>query len=382
MLSTLLFVECNVFIFQPKSLHACVPPKPPKPAVAAPSSDMLKAIREGQPTAKIAQKPPPVNPSLSVKKRTGSETDYGKAHYPVRGIDYMTRRQESHSRSSSLSSEDRASEPAVSPTAIKQFEQLHHEMTYTEPGAGSMRDKVIEYKRALREAQEIEKTAKEAKTQANHRYRNSYMTSKELRTIILEKEERLQKVESKLQIARGKLYERQRLVEESLGDKRRAENLTLQTIKEKETMHHEIIEAKNAREMSVKKLREVSRKLTIKQTAVQNAQDHEQALKARAKTLNDMKEMYRLRINSIHNKRANLSMKNEQSVQRIYLLQQSLSAYSERIKQAEKMLLPLKMYANQLEDAIRKTRSNKNRVSYDLATYQQRLRGAQMYSDL
>lgn len=352
---------------------------------------MLKAIRQGQPTAKVP-KQPKVNPSLAVKKRSHSDYDYGKVHYPVHGIDYMTRREESHSRSSSVSSGDntirdgsRSSfdhEPLVSPNTIQQFERLHHEMTYTEPGSGSMRDKVIELKKELHKAEEDEKVFKESRILANQRYKKDKMQASELKTKIQNGEDKLQRLEIKLQQARGKLYERQRLVEESLGNKRRAENVTRQTVREKEMFEYEITEANAARDSALTRLRDLARQLTLKQAAIHNAQDHAHAMNARAKMLTDMKEMYRLRINNIHSKSTDLNIKNEKFAQRIYQLQESIASYTERFKRAEKMLLPLKMYANQLEDAIGKEKANTTRISYDLVACQARLRGTQMYSDL
>lgn len=391
------FVHCDVFLFsQPKSLHACVPPKSPtKPAVPPPSPDMLRAIRKGQPTAKIP-KQPKVNPSLSVKKRSQSDVDYGKVHYPIHGIDYMSRKESTgHSRTSSVSSDSTGvirngsrtqsftdHELLISPTAVNQFERLHHEMTYVEPGSGSMRDRVKELKQELRQAEEQEKFYRESRIQANERYKQNKIKANELKMKIQDGEDRLQKLEFKIQQSRGRLYEKQRTVEESLGNTRRAENVTNEVVRDKQMYEHKIAKANAVRDRALTGLRELSRRLTIKQAAIQNAQDHATTMNARAKMLTDMKEMYRLRLHNIRAKSSNSSSKNQKYAYRIERLQESIAAYRERFKQAEKMLLPLKMYANQLEDAIRKERGNATRLSYDLAAYKQRLRGAQMYSDL
>lgn len=273
-------------------------------------------------------------------------------------------------------------EPLISPNAVKQFERLHHEMTYVEPGSGSMRDKVIELKKELRQVEEQEKFCRESRIQANERYKQNKIKANELKIKIQDGEDRLQKLEFKIQQARGKLYERQRIVEESLGNKRRAENVTMQVVRDKQMFEHETTKANAVRDTALTRLREMSRRLTIKQAAIQNAYDHASAMNARAKMLTDMKEMYRLRLNNIRAKSANSSSKNQKYAYRIERLQESITSYTERFKQAEKMLLPLKMYANQLEDAIQKEKGNTTRLSYELAAYQQRLRGAQMYSDL
>lgn len=384
--------------FQPKSLHVCIPPKTPKSTVAPPSQDMLRAIREGQPTSKIP-KQYKVNPSLLVKnkkKRSQSDNDYGKVHFPVHGIDYMTRKEStSHSRSSSLSSDSTGNarngsrsqsftdhEPLISPDTVQQFESLHHEMTYTEPGSGSMRDKVIELKQELRKAEEQEMMNKQSRMNANERYKKNKIKAHELKMKIQDGEDMLQRLEIKVQTTRGRLYERQRIVEESLGNKHRAENVTKQTVREKGIYEYEISEANAARDSALTRLRELSRRLTIKQTSIQNAQDHTHAMNARAKMLQDMRQTYHQRLRNIQAKSANRSIKNQKYAHRIELLHESIAAYTERFKRAEKMLLPLKMYVNQLEDAIGKEKSSTTRLSYELAAYQQRLRGAQMYSDL
>ncbi|KAK3748839.1 hypothetical protein QZH41_006625 [Actinostola sp. cb2023] len=389
--------SCKQPIIGPKSLHACVFPKTPaKSSVPAPSSDMLKAIREGQPTAKIP-KQPQVNPSLSVKKRSlSADQDYGKVHFPVHGIDYMTRKEStSQSRSSSLSSDSAGMfrigsrsesfteiEPLISPKTVQQFERLHHEMTYVEPGSGSMKDKVIELKEELREAVEQERVAKESRVLAIQRYKKNRGQANELKFRVQDAEDKLQRLEIKLQETRGRLYERNRIVEESLGDQRRAENVTRQAVCVKQNFEYEITEAHAARDSAMIRLRDVSRRLTVKQAAIQNAEDHRHAMLARVKMLTDMKEMYNLRVNNIHFKSGNLATKNEKYAHRVHILQDSVAACTERFKRAEKMLLPLKMYANQLQDAVAVERANTMRLSYDLAASHQRLRGAQMYSDL
>lgn len=357
---------------------------------------MLKAIREGQATAKLPRKPK-INPSLVTQKKSLSESnDYGKVHYPVHGIDYMTRRDSSLSRSrtSSTGSSDSGNvfrsrsqsssdqyEPLVSPRAVKEFERLHSEMTYAEPGSGSMKDKVKQLKEQIQDAIEQEKDAKEGKELAAQRYKKSKILAKELKWRMQDVEDKLQRVETKLENTRGRLHERSRIVQESLGNKKRAENVTKETIREKENIEYEITEVNAARDSALSRLREVSRRLAIKQAAVQNAQDHFNAMSARSKMLSDMKEMYKLRINNIHSRSSQLSMKNEKQVHRIHILEDSIADCTERFKRAEKMILPLKIYINQLQDALTEEKSNTRRLSYELAAYQQRLRAARHYTD-
>jgi chromosome segregation ATPase len=355
---------------------------------------MLKAIRGGQPTTKLPRKPK-INPSLVTRKKSFSDAnDYGKVHFPVHGIDYMTRRDSTHSRTSSTSSDSgnvfrsRSEssndqwEQLVSPKAVREFEQLHAEMTYVEPGGGSMKDKVKQLKEEVHKAVQEEKDAKQAKDLAAQQYKKNKIHAKELKWRIRDGEDKLQRLETKLENTRGRLHERGRIVEESLGNKRRAENVTKENIRDKKNIEYEIIEMKAARDSALTRLREVSRRLAVKQAAIQNADDHAHAMTARAKVLSDMKEMYKLRINNIHSRSSQSSMKNEKQIHRLHILEDSIGECKERFRRAEKMMLPLKIYINQLQDAAAEEKTNTRRLSYELAAYQQRLRGARQYSDL
>lgn len=269
----------------------------------------------------------------------------------------------------------------MSPKAVKEFERIHAEMTYAEPGSGSMKDKVKQLKEQIQGAFQQEKDAKEAKELAAQRFKKNKILAKELKWRIQDAEDKLQRLETKVENTRGRLHERSRIVQESIGNKKRAENVTKENIREKENITYEITEVNAARDSALKRLREVSRRLAVKQGAVQNAEDHFNAMNARSKMLSDMKEMYKLRINNIHSKSSQVAMKNEKQVHRIHIVEDSIAECTERFRRAEKMMLPLKIYINQLQDAVMEEKSNTRRLSYELAAYQQRLRAARHYTD-
>lgn len=163
---------CVYFLnFQPKSLHACPPAVPP------PSSAMLKAIREASVKSKNPSEPAVksknqqrVNNALTLKKgpqeshSKWENNSYSTYPTPVYGVSYPRR--------SSSSSDINSNWPASSGISnVTSLGSLEHPTS--EPGMGSIRDKVVSLKEALREATERQTRAKEGIPAANTRFQEA-----------------------------------------------------------------------------------------------------------------------------------------------------------------------------------------------------------------
>ena len=364
--------ECLYFLnFQPKSLHACPPAVPP------PSSAMLKAIRQ----ASIKSKNPSegvgkaknkrLNNALTLKKEpeenqakwmNGSQSSYPP---PVYGVSYSQR--------SSISDDNNnwpASSGVCNATSLGALDYPR-----AEPGVGSIREKVVALKEALREATERHVKAKEGVPPAVQRFKEAKTLIAKLERKRFIAEDKVEKLEERIQYQQGRLDSNYRSLNENWQVNHKIERQKSEDLRNIRNIEYELTEVKAAREASLLRVHQASRRAVVIQSALQNAEDRKRELYSRKRTLQDMLEMYHKRIKDLRSTCREKGADVESKFLRMNLMEDYIADSNERFGRAERRLLPLKIYINQLHDAIDQARNETRHAGYLLANCQQRLKG-------
>lgn len=356
--------------FQPKSLHACAPTVPP------PSSAMLKAIREAslktKNPAEAVQKTKThrLNSALSLKKEPQGHhpnwTNNVHSSYvsPVYGINYPQRSTD-HDKNNNWPQSSGISNI----TTIAALE------AHGEPGVGSIRDKVVTLKEALRQATERQATAKQAIPAAVKRFQEAKMLLSKLERKRLVAEDKVAKFEEKIHHQEGRLENKCRAMSENWQVNHKIEQKKSEDLRNLRNIEYEMTEMKAAREASLKRVHEATRKVVIVQSALQNAEDRYRELNARRRTLQDMLEMYQKRMKDLRILSREKAAIVEKKSLRKNLLEDHIADSNDRFKRAERRLLPLKIYINQLHESIEDAWKETNHARILLTNYKQRLKG-------
>lgn len=344
--------------FQPKSLHACPPAVPP------PSSAILKAIRESsmksndpEEAVVIPKARNRLNSALTLKK----EPQGDHVNWTNNANNLQTNRDKARSwpRSSGVSN-------VSGKSALE---------TRAEPGMGSIPDKVVAMKDALREANERQAAAKQARPEAIKRYQEAKMAIAKLDRKRFSLEDKVEKVEEKIRRQEERLLVKRRMANENWQFNFRIEEKTSEDCRNVKNIEHEMTEVKAATEAYMKRVNEMSGRVFVVQSALQDAQDRYRELSARKHALEDMLEMYNKRMKDVvsfsREKTANI----ENKAMRKSLLEDHIADRIDRFKRAERRLLPLKIYIGQLHDSLEDTRKEIRHARYLLANVKQRLGG-------
>lgn len=283
---------------------------------------------------------------------------------PVYGVDYPQR-----SRDNDKNNNWPQSSGVSNVTSIGALE------VHGEPGVGSIRDKVVALKEALQEATERYARAKEEKPAAVKRFQEAKMFLSKLERKRLIAEDKLAKLEEKIDYQERRLESKCRAMAENWQVKNKIEQQKSEDLRNMRNIEYEITEVKAAREASMKRAHEASRRVVIVQSAAQNAEDRLRELNARRRTLKDMLDMYHRRIKDLRNLSREKNAKVENKSLRKNLLEDHIADNNERFKRAERRLLPLKIYINQLHDSLEDARNETKHAQYLLANCKQRLRG-------
>lgn len=365
---------CIFLNFQPKSLHACPPPVPP------PSNAMLKAIRE----ASIKSKKPAdaavksksqrrVNKALTLEKepqeshsRWERNNSYSTYPTPVYGVTYPRR----NSSSSDINSNWPASSGTSNVTSLGSLE-----VPTSEPGMGSIRDKVIVLKEALREATERQRKAKEDVPAANQRFRDAKTQLAKLERKRFIAEDKVMKLEERIQYQEGRLHSKHRATSENWQMNHKIEQKKSEDLRNIRNIEYELTEVKAAREASVKRVHDATRRAVLVQSALQKAEDRRRDVVSRMRSLQEMLERYHKRIKELRSKSRGKSTQVEEKFLRMNLMEDYITDRKDRFARAERKLLPLKIYINQLHNSLEQVRNEKRNAEYILANVQQRLKG-------
>lgn len=364
-------MACVYFVhFQPKSLHACPPAVPP------PSSAMLKAIRESSMKGKNAEeaaaktKTRPLNNALTLKKE--AQVNYpnlpNNVHSsymtPLYGVNYPQRAVENDINSNWAQASSISKITNIG-AALEQ---------HGEPGMGSLKDRVVALKEALRVATERQAKAKEGIPAARKRFQEAKILLSKMERKRFIAEDKVEKLEEKIHHQEGRLQNKYRTMSENWHVNHQFKQKKSEELRNWKNIEYEITELKAAREASMERVREASRRLVIVQSAIQNADDRCRELNARSRTLQDMLEMYNKRIRDLRSKSLEKSVVTKKKATRKDMLQDYISERKERFKRAERRLLPLKIYINQLHDSIEDGHKELRHAQLLLANCKQRIR--------
>lgn len=330
---------------------------------------MLKAIRESSLNAKIPEKAKEavvkpkarsVNSALTLKKEPQDNREdwtnnvHSSSVSPVHDHDTNN-----WSRSSSISSI----------TNAKALE------THGEPGMGSIRDKVVALKEALRDANERQTAAMQAIPAAVKRFKEAKMLLSKLERKRFIAEDKVAKLEDKIHHQEGRLGNKCRTMTENWQVNHKIEQKKSEDLRNVMNIEYEITEVKAAREASMRRVHEVSHRVVVVQSALQGAQDRHRDFTSRIRTLQHMLEMYQKRIRDLRNISREKNAHVENKSHRKSLLEDHLANCKDRFVRAERRLLPLKIYISQLHDSIEDARNETKHARYVLANFQQRLKG-------
>ena len=408
-----------LLVFQPKSLHAC-----PKP-VAAPASDILRAIRESARTgvtpeeiiAKHKHREPHVNTALTLNKRTTLPRTRNDSSVSF-GINYNVRKAPTVDRNSNIVSS--WSNGVTGPSHYPLLHQSHHPSvvmrpshhpvsvtqqsqqpvavnarprsdsssstssacsyrTHSDVDSGSLREKVIQLKQELKHCNERQEEDQQKKLEANKRCQEAKRIFSERHKKLAAANEKLERVLDKLDKAEHRLLYLERRKSENIQEKEKLEKEQLGEEREIKNVQYEITEAKSAKELTLQRLREVSQRVSARQLALQRAEGRMRARSKRAKALEDVIGSFRMKIRNLHVNKAKKLAKSEDQTHRLHLLEHSIEYNEERSRVAEGRLLPLKIYTNQLQDAVEERRESLSKAQRQLASYTQRLRHYRRY---
>ena len=367
-------MACVYFLnFQPKSLHACPPPVPP------PSSAMLKAIREASikpknaaETAVKSNNQQRVNKALTLKK--DPQESHSRWERNNSYSSYPTPVYASYPRRSSSSSDIQSNWPASS--GISNVTSLGSlEVSTSEPGMGSIRDKVVALKEALREATERQSKAKEGIPAANKRFQDAKKLLAKLERKRFIAEDKVVKLEERIRYQEGRLNSKYRAMSENWQVNHKIEQKKSEDLRNIRNIEYELTEVKAAREASVKRVHDATRRAVLVQSSLQKADDRKRELVTRKRSLQEMLEMYHKRIRELKSKAREKSAQVESKFLRMNLIEDYIADRKDRFARAERRLLPLKIYINQLHDSLDQVRNETRHAEYILANFQQRLKG-------
>lgn len=295
-----------------------------------------------------------------------ANTSYSTYPTPVYGLGYPRR--------SSSSSETNNNWPASSGISnVTNVKLLEHPSS--EPGVGSIRDKVISLKAALREATERQTKAKEGVPPAIKRFQEAKKLLAKLERKRLIAEDKVAKLEQRIRYQEGRLDSKFRAMSENWQVNHKIEQKKSEDLRNIRNIEYELTEVKAAKEVSVRRVQEAARRAVVVQSALQNVQDRTRELNSRKRTLRDMLEMYHKRIRDVKNKSREKASNVEDKFLRMNLMEDYIADSNDRFRRAERRLLPLKIYINQLHDSIEQTRNETRHSDYLLANCQQRLKG-------
>ena len=140
-------------------------------------------------------------------------------------------------------------------------------------------------------------------------------------------------------------------------------------------IEYELTEVKAAREASVKRVHDATRRAVLVQSALQKAEDRRRDVVSRMRSLQEMLERYHKRIKELRSKSRGKSTQVEEKFLRMNLMEDYIIDRKDRFARAERKLLPLKIYINQLHNSLEQVRNEKRNAEYILANVQQRLKG-------
>lgn len=284
---------------------------------------------------------------------------------PVYGVSCLQKRTSSDSKNSLPASS------GISNTS--KVETLNN--TRAEPGVGSIREKVVSLKEALHSATEREAKAKEAIPPAVKRFKEAKILLAKLERKRFIAEDKVTKLEDRVQNQQRRLDSKYRSLNESWQVNHKIERQKSDDLRNIRNIEYELTEVKAAREASMQRVREASHRAVVIQSALQNAEDRKRELYSRKRTLQDMLEMYRKRMKDLGSTCQEKGATVENKFLQINLMEDYIADSNERFGRAERRLLPLKIYINQLHDAIDQARNETRHASYLLANCQQRLKG-------
>ena len=361
-------MDCVYFLtFQPKSLHACAPAVPP------PSSAMLQSIRKAslksKNPAEAAAKPRThrLNSALTLKKEPQEyHANWANDVHSNYGGPVFTQGSRDDDKNNNWPQPSGVSNV----TSVKALPE-----TYGEPGVGSIKDKVVSLKEELRDANDRQLAAKEAKPLAVKRFQEAKMLLSKLERKRFIAEDKVAKLEEKIHYQEERLETKCRAVTENWQANHKIEQKKSEDVRNMRNIEYEITELKAAREASMKRLHEASRRMVIVQSALQDAQDRSRQLHAQKCTLQDMLEMYQKRIKDLRSLSREKHAHVENKLIRKNLMEDHIDDYNARFKSAERRLLPLKIYISQLHDSLDDARNETKHARYLLANFQQRRKG-------
>ena len=338
---------------------------------------MLKAIREGsmnsknptEVTAKAKNKR--FNSALTLKKEpeenhaewmNGHQSNYPSSGY---GISYLQKRTSFESKNNFPASSGVSNAARVGTS----------DNTRVEPGVGSIREKVVSLKEAVRSATEREAKAREGIPPAVKRFKEAKILLAKLERKRFIAEDKVAKLEDRIQDQQRRLDSKYRSLNENWQVNHKIERQKSDDLRNIRNIEYELTEVKAAREASMLRAREASRRAVVIQSALQNAEDRKRELYSRKRTLQDMLEMYRKRMKDLKNTYQEKGATVENKFLQMNLMEDYIADSNERFGRAERRLLPLKIYINQLHDSIDQARNETRHASYLLANCQQRLKG-------
>lgn len=285
---------------------------------------------------------------------------------PVYGISYPRR--------SSSSSDTNNNWPASSGISnVTSLRSLEHPSV--EPGVGSIRDKVIALKDALRQATERQAVAKQGIPLAVKRFKEAKTLLAKLERKRFIAEDKVVKLEERIRYQEGRLDSKYRAMNENWHENHKIEQKKSEDLRNIRNIEYELTEVKAAKEASMRRVQEAARRAVVTQSALQNAEDRRRELVSRRRTLQEMLEMYHKRIRELKNKSREKSAHIEDKFLKMNLMEDYIAESNDRFKRAERRLLPLKIYINQLHDSLEQARNETRHAGYLLANCQQRLKG-------
>ena len=386
-------------MFQPKSLHAC-----PKP-VAAPGSDILRAIRESSRTgltpeeiiAKQKHREQHVNTALNLNKRTTLPKAKNDT-YLTFGINYNVPKAPTIDRNSkharSWSDSDRFAHGKINGT-LGFTPSSHYPVTsnrhsrsgstsstssfssfksYANVESASLREKVVQMKEEIKNFERNKEEAEKHKVEARKRIQEARKLFYERQRKIIESNEKLEKVQEKLDKAERRLVDVRRQTNESLYQQERLKRETYGEEREIKNVQYEIVEARSSRELTQRRLKEIAHRLCTKQQALEQTENLLRKRQKQAKALEDMLSSFKMKIKNVQLMKAKKFGKTSAHTNRVQLLEQEIRQRKEQCRVAEDRYHHLAVYSNELQNALQETRKNISKTKLKLSNYKQRLR--------
>ena len=331
---------------------------------------MLRAIRESSTKGNLSEqvaksKQRQLNTALTLKKDPQENPTKGTSHTsPEYGVFFPQQNGPSDNSNNWPSS-----------SGISNITSVGFIKPHSEPGVGSLREKVVALKEAIRQEKDRRVKARQGVPLAINRFRDAKVLLSKLERKRVIAEDKLEKLEERICYQKSRLDAKHREMSEMWTSKRRMERKETDELRNIKNIEYEITEMKAAKESSIRRVQGAVHKAGILQSAVQNTEDRCRELVARKRTLQDMIEMYNRRTKDLRTIARERTIRTEKKFLKINLLEDSIGDCAERFKQAEKRLLPLKIYINQLQEALDQTRNETRNARYYLAKSKGSLRG-------